>query len=68
MWFQMFGATVANSGSERHMKYVENTMDMTVRVQHHFILQIITHYGCISYSCFIRGCPNRTTQSCDSLQ
>uniref|UniRef100_A0A671WKM0 Acyl-coenzyme A oxidase n=1 Tax=Sparus aurata TaxID=8175 RepID=A0A671WKM0_SPAAU len=25
----MFGATVANSGSERHMKYVENTMDMT---------------------------------------
>uniref|UniRef100_UPI003AAAD356 peroxisomal acyl-coenzyme A oxidase 3-like n=1 Tax=Centroberyx gerrardi TaxID=166262 RepID=UPI003AAAD356 len=25
----MFGATVANSGSERHMKFVQNTEDMT---------------------------------------
>lgn len=28
----MFGMTVANSGSDRHRKYVENTADMTVRL------------------------------------
>lgn len=43
----MFGATIANTGSERHSKYVESTEDMTVRVQHSFMLPITHPYSAL---------------------
>lgn len=41
----MFGTTVANSGSVRHSKFVENTEDMMVKVHLKFILPITTLYS-----------------------